>query len=522
MRTRKLLSVCLIAALTALCLTACSGDKAPAVDVGGKTYYNTVELFGNEDHTRIWFGKDGSFVMDENSAEGRKEYSGTWSVKENVCTLNVTSGDGPSKIILQIEDADTLTLQTTLAGSKSGQKFSTNETKGPTDEKGNPSSEPVPTADPYKLGYGTYYNVSQNSVYTSYVEINKDGTFSFLDRNSASGGLEIQGTWKKDGNKLVLGDFTKYNGDPSLTEINFTIVDEKDLELNSTIQISKKGNSFTTDYTPPSAPPAIPCTSLSSPYTYLYAVEGTGTWSINDYFTVTPKNTTDKLVYQVDDESIVTCDQNGNVKAGKAGETKIRITCGSQQLVFRWETRKKGPEKINLTPASLTLQLNETGKLTAKIVPETANPNLTWASSNPSVATVDNDGFVKPKLPGNTKITVTGTNGVSSSCSVKVEGEKIVFNMQDKATVKSGSGQKIPVEAYHYVCWDSYYNKYDIRPELDFHCSDTSVLGYDGSSGNVYVKGSVSSTKDVTVYFTWSDGSSLSATSPTYTVRVEK
>ncbi|MCR5300402.1 MAG: hypothetical protein K6D92_05865, partial [Erysipelotrichaceae bacterium] len=167
MKSRKIISVFLIALLAALCLSACSGDKTPTVDVGGKTYYNTVELFGNEDHTRIWFGKDGSFVMDENSAEGRKEYSGNWSVKENVCTLNVTSGDGPSKIILQIEDADTLTLQTTLAGSKSGQKFSTSETKGPTDEKGNPSSEPVPTADPYKLGYGTYYNVSQNSVYTS-------------------------------------------------------------------------------------------------------------------------------------------------------------------------------------------------------------------------------------------------------------------------------------------------------------------------------------------------------------------
>ena len=520
MKSKKILSVILAAVLLLLCLSACSDNKTPKVDVGGKTYYNTVELFGNQDHTRIWFGKDGSFVMDENTADGPKEYTGTWSTKEDVCTLNVTGNDSVSKIILQIEDADTLTLHTTLPGSKSGQKFSTTETKGPTDENGNPSSEPA--GDPYKLSYIPYYNVSQNSVYTSYVEFSKDGSFAFLDRNSASGGLEIEGTYTKDGNKLVLGNFTKYNGDPSLTEINFTIIDEKNLQLDSTIQISKKGNAFTTDYTPPSAPPAIPCTSLSSKYTYLYAVDGTGTWNINEYFTVSPSNTTDKLVYYAEDDSIVTIDQNGNVKAGQPGETKIRITCGDQQLVFRWETRKKGPQKIELTPASLTLQLNENGKISAKIVPENANPNLTWKSSDPAVASVDENGYVKPRLPGNTKITVTGTNGVSSSCSVKVEGEKIVFNMKDKATVRSGSSDKIPFEAYHYICWGSNYNKYDARSQVTFHCSDESVLGYDSSNGNVYVKGSVSSTTDLTVYFTWSDGSSFKATSPTYTVRVEK
>ena len=38
-------------------------DAGPKYDIGGKTYYNTVDEYGNNDHSKVWFGKDGSFVF---------------------------------------------------------------------------------------------------------------------------------------------------------------------------------------------------------------------------------------------------------------------------------------------------------------------------------------------------------------------------------------------------------------------------------------------------------------------------
>ena len=117
-----------------LCLSACRSkkeDNKPAYDLGGKTYYNTVDDFGHDEHAKVWFGKNGTFVLNDSYSGGYYELSGTWTLNENVCTLEVDKSDsGISKIIFEVEDNNTLKLKTTLQGSRSDQIFSTTKTSG--------------------------------------------------------------------------------------------------------------------------------------------------------------------------------------------------------------------------------------------------------------------------------------------------------------------------------------------------------------------------------------------------------
>ena len=79
--------------------------------------------------------------------------------------------------------------------------------------------------------------------------------------------------------------------------------------------------------------------------------------------------------------------------------------------------------RITLSQSSVTLTEGETTSLTITTTPENADRNLiSWSSSNPSVATVDNMGKVTAIAPGTATITVTANDGsgVSASCEVTV------------------------------------------------------------------------------------------------------
>lgn len=67
--------------------------------------------------------------------------------------------------------------------------------------------------------------------------------------------------------------------------------------------------------------------------------------------------------------------------------------------------------------AGKTIQLNATYTPT-----DASNTNLTWASSDPSVAVVNSSGYVTGVKGGVANITCKSQNGVEASCTVKVKG----------------------------------------------------------------------------------------------------
>ena len=82
-------------------------------------------------------------------------------------------------------------------------------------------------------------------------------------------------------------------------------------------------------------------------------------------------------------------------------------------------TLAKAPEKIELSQTNVTLAVSNTVKLTANVSSSNANATVSWTSSNPTVATVDNTGLVTAKSAGSATITAaSGTLKASATITV--------------------------------------------------------------------------------------------------------
>ena len=163
--------------------------------------------------------------------------------------------------------------------------------------------------------------------------------------------------------------------------------------------------------------------------------------------TVLPENATDKNVtWSSSNQSVATVDQSGNIKAISEGIATITVTTKDGKKTDACEVTVT--EKIihvtsvTLNKDKLELAEGETAQLTATVLPENAtNKNVTWSSSDESVATVDQIGNVTAKTPGIAIITVTTddhrktdicevtvTEKIIHTTSVKLDNSKLFLN----------------------------------------------------------------------------------------------
>lgn len=78
---------------------------------------------------------------------------------------------------------------------------------------------------------------------------------------------------------------------------------------------------------------------------------------------------------------------------------------------------------VKLNRSALSLEVGETGKLSATVLPNSAaDKSVSWSSNNAAVATVSTTGIVTAKKAGTAVITATAVNGKSASCTVTVTG----------------------------------------------------------------------------------------------------
>ena len=143
--------------------------------------------------------------------------------------------------------------------------------------------------------------------------------------------------------------------------------------------------------------------------------------------TVNPANATNKTVtWQSSDESVATVDADGKVTAHTPGTATITATAGGQSATCTVTVKDNAPaiipvNSVTLNKKSLTLNVNESETLTATIMPENAtNREVTWTSSKPETAQVDENGKVTALAQGTAIITVTTANGKSATCAVTV------------------------------------------------------------------------------------------------------
>ena len=200
-------------------------------------------------------------------------------------------------------------------------------------------------------------------------------------------------------------------------------------------------------------PDVIEVTRVSLGKTSVELTEGDETTLIA---TVNPDNATNKNVTWRSSDSSVASVSDGKVTALKAGTATITVTTedGGKTATCEVKVNPKNvePEVIAVTSVSLdktSVELTEGDETTliATVNPDNAtNKNVTWKSSDSSVASVS-DGRVTALKTGTAMITVTTVDGgKTATCQVKVIKKN---NDNDDNTVGTGGNEGVDFEDWN-------------------------------------------------------------------------
>ncbi len=132
-----------------------------------------------------------------------------------------------------------------------------------------------------------------------------------------------------------------------------------------------------------------------------------------------------KITWSISDSTVAKVDQNGKVTAYKNGKCIIAATNENGTKAKCSIEVNTSPTSISMNSTNQTIYLNgkNTTQLNATYAPSNAtiNKDITWTSSNSSIASVDKNGLVKAVGVGTCKITAKTKNGKTSVCNIKVE-----------------------------------------------------------------------------------------------------
>lgn len=134
--------------------------------------------------------------------------------------------------------------------------------------------------------------------------------------------------------------------------------------------------------------------------------------------------TIDELTVEVSDKNILSYDNETKLfTPKKIGNTTIKITENYTGYTKTINVSVKVPATgIKLTKEKIYLIPNDIEKLIVNLLPENTTETATysWTSSNNDIVSVDNTGTITAKKIGKATITVTSSNGFTTSCEVTV------------------------------------------------------------------------------------------------------
>ena len=158
----------------------------------------------------------------------------------------------------------------------------------------------------------------------------------------------------------------------------------------------------------------------------------------------TPENAQPEVVYISGDEIIATVDENGVITGVAEGETTITATVG-ELSASRTVSVIIPVESLTAEDASLHLA-DGAAALAYTVTPEHFTGELTFASTDETIVTVDADGLLTPMAVGDTTVTVTAPNGLTATAQIRVwSGPKELTLTAAKTEVTKGNGTQISV-----------------------------------------------------------------------------
>ena len=275
-------------------------------------------------------------------------------------------------------------------------------------------------------------NVSNNAI------VKASGGDGGITSNSSPVTPSGTGIVFNNGTGTVYGDVTL---DESLT-INQgeTLTIPEGSTLNTNNNLTNNGTIVNTGGTLNGEPGGIIVTAPA--ITTESLPEGT----VNQLYSATLEVTGNNITWSLDSGTLpdgLTLDSNGRIAGTPtaAGTSAFTVTAtndaGSASKEYTLTIKAVSVTSLKLNKDSLTLQERGSDTLTATVEPADAtNQDVTWESSDTSIATVSADGTVTAISAGTATITATAKDGsgVSASCTLTVTHGKMVQTPKKDAT----------------------------------------------------------------------------------------
>lgn len=161
--------------------------------------------------------------------------------------------------------------------------------------------------------------------------------------------------------------------------------------------------------------------------------------------TIAPENATNKQVtWSSDNSSVATVTDGGVVRALAVGTAIITAQAEGQSAICRINVEESVVEVTSVTVAPegpLTATVGDSITFTATVMPEDATDRVvTWTSSNPELASIDDNGVMSAIAAGN--VTIIASAGTMSA-SVEVTIENVYVAVTDIITNVEGDLLKL-------------------------------------------------------------------------------
>lgn len=249
--------------------------------------------------------------------------------------------------------------------------------------------------------------------------------------------------------------------------------------------------------------------------------------------TLTGAASGDVLAVQSSDESVVTAQAGAitlsdgsctvTLTAVKTGTAAVTLSCGTATAQVAVTVKATKDHTVTFEKQKLTVEKAKTATNTA--TKATDGDKLTYASSNPAVATVDaSTGLVTGVAAGTATITATVKNASdvivrTASYTVEVADAYKIELSAAPSSLTAGSASTVSATVYQYKTEQGYV-PYQQSVELTWNAYKESVADLGGSDPRQAVKTTTSSGSSSVTLYTYATGTSKTAVQVPVTVSV--
>ena len=248
--------------------------------------------------------------------------------------------------------------------------------------------------------------------------------------------------------------------------------------------------------------------------------------------TLTGAASGDVLAVQSSDTTVVTVPASVDASTGscsvtltavKTGTAAVTLSCGTATAQVAVTVKATKDHTVTFEKQKLTVEKAKTATNTA--TKATAGDKLTYASSNPAVATVDaSTGLVTGVAAGTATITATVKNASdvivrTASYTVEVADAYKIELSAAPSSLTAGSASTVSATVYQYKTEQGYV-PYQQSVELTWNAYKENVADLGGSDPSKAVKTTTSSGSSSVTLYTYATGTSKTAVQVPVTVSV--